>query len=77
MNRIEEKYKKLRAASTMLFVKHPFLRNKKGTVQRDGSGQKWSHLIDLYKMERRGGFQRNLPVPNLLELFKVLECLFF
>ncbi len=39
----------------------------KATVQWDGSGSKWSHLIDLYRMESRGDFQRILPAPILLK----------
>ncbi len=36
----------------------------KGTVQRDGSGKKWSHFIDLYFRERRGDFQQISPAPD-------------
>ncbi len=35
----------------------------RGTVQRDGSSEKWSHLIDLYWMERCGDIFANFVCP--------------
>ncbi len=41
----------------------------KGTVQRDGSGRKEAHSIELYKRKRRGGFLDKFARPPSSEIY--------